>query len=116
MWIESQCTNGLAGDQQFGDLVTVLAPYFGRVGVCFLAPVEGLIYFPNQAFVYKPKQYSAVFFPGAGSEYIHGITTVTRGDRFTALFMHTSDPTHVDPDYHPGENKYRALEFPLVRQ
>lgn len=76
----------------------------------------GLIYFPNQDFIYKPKQYSAVFFPGAGSEYIHGITTVTRGNRFTGLFMHTSDPTHVDPDYHPGQNKYRAMEFPLVNQ
>lgn len=59
----------------------------------------GMIYFPNQNFTYKPKQYSAVFFPGAGSEYIHGITTVTRGDRYTALYMHTSLPGHADPDF-----------------
>lgn len=59
----------------------------------------GMIYFPNQNFTYQPKQYSAVFFPGAGSEYIHGITTVTRGDRYTALYMHTSLPGHVDPDF-----------------
>jgi hypothetical protein len=59
----------------------------------------GMIYFPNQNFTYQPKQYSAVFFPGAGSEYIHGITTVTRGDRYTALYMHTSLPEHVDPDF-----------------
>jgi hypothetical protein len=44
----------------------------------------GVIYFPNQNFEYKPKQYSAVFFPSAGSEYIHGITTVTSGQRHTA--------------------------------
>lgn len=59
----------------------------------------GMIYFPNQNFTYQPKQYSAVFFPGAGSEYIHGITTVTRGDRYTALYMHTSLPGNVDPDF-----------------
>lgn len=76
----------------------------------------GLIYFPNQEFVYKPKQYSAVFFPGAGTEYIHGITKITRGERFTALFMHTSLPQHADPEFHPGQNKWKAGEFPLVQQ
>lgn len=59
----------------------------------------GVIYFPNQNFEYKPKQYSAVFFPSAGSEYIHGITTVTSGQRHTALYMHTSIPDHADPDF-----------------
>ena len=59
----------------------------------------GMIYFPNQDFEYKPKRYSAVFFPSAGSEYIHGITTVTSGIRHTALYMHTSLPHHVDPDF-----------------
>lgn len=75
----------------------------------------GIIYFPNQNFEYKPKQYSAVFFPSAGTEYIHGITTVTRGNRFTALYMHTSLPTHADPDYHPGQNQWKAMDYPLVR-
>jgi hypothetical protein len=75
----------------------------------------GVIYFPNQDFYYKPKQYSAVFFPSAGTEYIHGITTVSRGDRYTALFMHTSLPDHVDPDFHPGLNHWKAKEYPLAR-
>jgi hypothetical protein len=75
----------------------------------------GVIYFPNQDFYYKPKQYSAVFFPSAGTEYIHGITTVSRGDRYTALFMHTSLPDHVDPDFHPGPNQWKAKEYPLAR-
>jgi hypothetical protein len=75
----------------------------------------GIIYFPNQDFQYKPKQYSAVFFPGSGTEYIHGITTITRGERFTALFMHTSLPHHADPDYHPGPNRWKAGDYPLVR-
>jgi hypothetical protein len=63
----------------------------------------GIIYFPNQDFEYKPKQYSAVFFPSAGSEYIHGITEVTKGNRHTALYMHTSMPVHADPDFHTKE-------------
>lgn len=64
----------------------------------------GLIYFPNQDFEYKPRKYSAVFFPSAGSEYIHGITTVTSGIRHTALYMHTSLPEHADPDFVDGQN------------
>jgi hypothetical protein len=63
----------------------------------------GVIYFPNQDFEYQPRQYSAVFFPSAGSEYIHGITTVTSGERRTALYMHTSIPDHADPDFHTKE-------------
>lgn len=75
----------------------------------------GIIYFPNQDFQYKPKKYSAVFFPGAGTEYIHGITTVTRGNRFTALFMHTSLPANADPEYHPAPRFWKAMEYPLVK-
>lgn len=63
----------------------------------------GIIYFPNQDYEYKPRQYSAVFFPSSGSEYIHGITTVTSGIRHTALYMHTSIPDHADPDFHSSE-------------
>lgn len=77
----------------------------------------GVIYFPNQGFEYKPKQYSAVFFPSAGTEYVHGITTVTRGDRYTGLYMHTSLPNHADPDFLDGNKniKWAAREYPLVR-
>lgn len=64
----------------------------------------GVIYFPNQDYEYKPRKYSAVFFPSSGSEYIHGITTVTSGLRHTALYMHTSRPAHADPDF-LGEDK-----------
>jgi hypothetical protein len=72
----------------------------------------GVIYFPNQGFEYKPRKYSAVFFPSAGSEYIHGITTVTSGQRHTALYMHTSMPKHADPDFHSVEETglWQALE------
>lgn len=74
----------------------------------------GVIYFPNQGFEYKPKQYSAVFFPSAGSEYIHGISRVTAGARHTALYMHTSIPEHADPDFHSEEERkvWQALQHP----
>lgn len=73
----------------------------------------GVIYFPNQNFEYKPRQYSAVFFPSAGSEYLHGITEITRGDRYTALYMHTSIPMHADPEFlEPGEAKtWKAWDY-----
>lgn len=76
----------------------------------------GEIYFPNQNFVYKPRKYSAVFFPSAGSEYIHGITTITSGVRRTALYMHTSIPMHADPDFHPDAKNtlWQALQHPLA--
>jgi len=77
----------------------------------------GDIYFPNQNFVYSPKKYSAVFFPSAGSEYVHGITTVQSGHRHTALYMHTSLPQHADPDFLIDKQnlKWKALEYPYVR-
>ena len=73
----------------------------------------GVIYFPNQGFEYKPKKYSAVFFPSAGTEYIHGITKITSGHRFTALYMHTSLPKHADPDFLlPGEaDTWKAWQY-----
>lgn len=78
----------------------------------------GIIYFPNQDYEYKPRQYSAVFFPSSGSEYIHGITTVTSGTRHTALYMHTSIPYHADPDFHTQEETaiWKAQTHPNVRK
>lgn len=72
----------------------------------------GAIYFPNQDYIYYPKKYSAVFFPSAGSEYIHGVTTITKGSRHTALYMHTSLPENCDPEFAPEGDKmiWRALQ------
>lgn len=74
----------------------------------------GLIYFPNQGFEYKPRKYSAVFFPSAGTEYMHGITKINSGNRHTALFMHTGMPEHADPDFHSEEERrvWQVLEHP----
>jgi hypothetical protein len=78
----------------------------------------GHIFFPNQNFEYKPKKYSAVFFPSAGSEYIHGITTVTSGHRYTALYMHTSLPQHADPEFATNKelypNDWKAVQHELT--
>ena len=78
----------------------------------------GIIYFPNQNFEYKPRKYSAVFFPSAGSEYIHGITEITKGFRHTALYMHTSIPEHADPDFHSPEERsvWKALTHPYAER
>lgn len=78
----------------------------------------GVIYFPNQEFEYKPRKYSAVFFPSAGSEYVHGITTVTSGHRHTALYMHTSLPENADPDFHTQEELayWRAGQHPNTKK
>lgn len=59
----------------------------------------GEIYFPNQDFIYKPRKFSAVFFPSAGTEYIHGINEIKSGHRYTALYMHTSQRANQDPDF-----------------
>jgi hypothetical protein len=59
----------------------------------------GKIYFPKQKFEYQPKKYSAVFFPSAGTEYVHGISEVLSGRRYTMLFMHTSKYDHADPEF-----------------
>ena len=43
----------------------------------------GEIYFPNQNIAIKPKEGQAIFFPG-DKEYLHGVTTITAGERFTS--------------------------------
>jgi hypothetical protein len=77
----------------------------------------GLIYFPNQDFEYKPRQYSAVFFPSAGTEYMHGITKIDSGNRHTALYMHSSMPEHADPDFHSEEERrvWQVLQHPYSK-
>lgn len=59
----------------------------------------GQIYFPRQRFSYQPKKYSAVFFPSAGTEYLHGISKIESGERYTLLYMHTSIKEHADPEF-----------------
>lgn len=58
----------------------------------------GRIYFPNQNFSYKPKSGDAVLFPCGGMEYPHGVTTVTKGKRYTIAMWHTSSGRNASPD------------------
>lgn len=71
----------------------------------------GNIYFPNQDFVYKPKKGSAVFFPSAGTEYIHGVTEVLSGTRYGMVMCHTSLPSYVDPDFHEQGEGWAAMDW-----
>lgn len=59
----------------------------------------GEIYFPNKNFSYTPKFGTAVFFPQYNNhDYIHGISEVTSGERYTLLFHHSSNIDFADPD------------------
>ena len=48
----------------------------------------GELYFPNQGIQFKPKAGSAYFFPG-DMNYIHGVTEVKSGIRYTVPFFWT---------------------------
>jgi hypothetical protein len=55
----------------------------------------GELYFPNQGVKFKPKKGAAYFFPG-DMQYIHGVTEVKSGVRYTCPFFwqiveHTGD-------------------------
>lgn len=59
----------------------------------------GNIYFPAQGFSIKPKKYSAIFFPGNDIKYLHGVSKITSGNRYTALFMQSTKKEFQDPDF-----------------
>lgn len=59
----------------------------------------GQIYFPKQNFYLKPKKYSAVFFPGNDYDYLHGVSEIKSGNRYTALFMQSTQKEFEDPDF-----------------
>ncbi len=62
------------------------------------------LHFPNQGFVYDPVPGEAVFFPSAGSEYMHGISEMKSGERYSIVICLTSLPWYADPDMtEPGD-------------
>lgn len=68
----------------------------------------GELYFPLQGVQFKPKKGAAYFFPG-DMNYIHGVTEIKNGIRYTCPFFweilrHTGD---VKPD--PNKKYYRTL-------
>ena len=65
-------------------------PHFDIAGLFYLNDdyKGGELYFPNQGIQFKPKAGAAYFFPG-DKEYIHGVTQVTSGFRYTIPFFWT---------------------------
>lgn len=59
----------------------------------------GNIFFPKQNFSIKPKKYSAIFFPGNDYDYLHGVSAIESGNRYTALFMQSTKKEFQDPDF-----------------
>jgi hypothetical protein len=65
-------------------------PYYDLAGLFYLNDdyEGGELYFPNQGIQFKPKAGAAYFFPG-DMEYIHGVTQITSGTRYTVPFFWT---------------------------
>jgi predicted 2-oxoglutarate/Fe(II)-dependent dioxygenase YbiX len=65
-------------------------PYYDIAGLFYINDdyVGGELYFPNQEIQFKPKAGAAYFFPG-DMNYIHGVTPIESGIRFTVPFFWT---------------------------
>lgn len=60
----------------------------------------GEIFFPEFDFVHKPKAGDGIFFPAFTKEhsYMHGVTKVTSGKRYTMGLWHTQYEERADKD------------------
>jgi predicted 2-oxoglutarate/Fe(II)-dependent dioxygenase YbiX len=67
-----------------------LFPHYDLAGLFYLNDEYegGELFFPNQDLKFKPKKGGAYFFPG-DMNYIHGITEITSGERYTVPFFWT---------------------------
>jgi hypothetical protein len=65
-------------------------PYYDIAGLFYINDdyKGGELYFPNQGIQFKPKAGAAYFFPG-DMNYIHGITPIESGIRYTVPFFWT---------------------------
>lgn len=65
-------------------------PYYDIAGLFYINDdyEGGELYFPEQGIQFKPKAGAAYFFPG-DRNYIHGVTEITSGTRFTCPFFWT---------------------------
>lgn len=65
-------------------------PYYDIAGLFYLNDdyEGGELYFPEQGIQFKPKAGAAYFFPG-DMNYIHGVTPITSGIRYTCPFFWT---------------------------
>lgn len=65
-------------------------PYYDLAGLFYINDdyEGGELYFPNQSIQFKPKRGAAYFFPG-DMNYIHGVTEIKSGERYTCPFFWT---------------------------
>lgn len=65
-------------------------PYYDIAGLFYINDdyEGGELYFPNQNIQFKPKKGAAYFFPG-DMNYIHGVTEIKSGIRYTVPFFWT---------------------------
>ena len=58
--------------------------------------MNNFTYFPNQKLEIQPKAGHTVFFPGT-LEYLHGVSRITKGNRYTIASFLTYDQskTHI---------------------
>ena len=65
-------------------------PYFDIAGLFYLNNdyEGGELYFPEQNIQFKPKPGAAYFFPG-DKNYVHGVTEIKNGERYTCPFFFT---------------------------
>jgi hypothetical protein len=65
-------------------------PYYDLASLFYLNDDYdgGELYFPNQGIKFKPKAGAAYFFPG-DMNYIHGVTEIKKGIRYTCPFFWT---------------------------
>jgi hypothetical protein len=65
-------------------------PYYDIAGLFYINDdyEGGELYFPKQGIQFKPKAGAAYFFPG-DKNYIHGVTEITSGIRYTVPFFWT---------------------------
>lgn len=65
-------------------------PYYDIAGLFYINDdyEGGELYFPNQGIKFKPKRGAAYFFPG-DMNYIHGVTRIESGTRYTCPFFWT---------------------------
>lgn len=63
-------------------------PFYDIAGLFYINDdyEGGELYFPEQGIQFKPKAGAAYFFPG-DRNYIHGVTEITSGTRFTCPFF-----------------------------
>jgi hypothetical protein len=65
-------------------------PFYDIAGLFYINDdyEGGELYFPEQNIQFKPKKGAAYFFPG-DRNYIHGVTEITSGTRYTCPFFFT---------------------------